>query len=398
MEDALTEKLDELGLSDFRPRLLAMGVQSRTDITFLRDADLKEAGFNLVQIRKLQHISADGQGKLPKDRIPWKEAKSASMASIHEDEDDKDGDEEEEEEEQGSISRSMSNSTANWARVSEDGKYIEVAPMDRVSTATRRRTSTFWSSQLMGRPMRLIFVRHGESEANVDRTITSRVPDHLLHLTENGRKQALEAGQRLRSLIGTESVKFIVSPYVRTRETLNGILRAWDDVSSIPVREEVRIREQEYGNFDDPDIGTLHKEKRKFGAFYYRFPAGESAADCYDRASLFLESMYRSWIDNSSQNQVVVCHGMMILVTLMRLLRLPIEEFDRLDSLKNCEFVVLERTQEDAKYSIAFTWSPGSPQDERGLRRKEKPDRPPLEIWDGNPDVPLLSHTSTQSD
>ena len=59
----------------------------------------------------------------------------------------------------------------------------------------------------------------------------------------------------------------------------------------------------------------LHQEKRVFGPFYYRFPDGESQADCYDRASLFLESMYRSWEENTGyDNCVVVGHGAMILV------------------------------------------------------------------------------------
>mmetsp|Transcript_101569 Transcript_101569/g.316750 ORF Transcript_101569/g.316750 Transcript_101569/m.316750 type:complete len:108 (+) Transcript_101569:913-1236(+) len=107
--------------------------------------------------------------------------------------------------------------------------------------------------------------------------------------------------------------------------------------------------------------------------------------------------MYRSWNDNRSECQVVVCHGMMILVTLMRLMRLPIEEFDNLDSLKNCEFVVLERPEEDAKYSIAFTWSPGEPQDPRGLRRKPKADRPPIPVWDGDPDAPSLANKPVRS-
>ncbi len=76
----------------------------------------------------------------------------------------------------------------------------------------------------------------------------------------------------------------------------------------------------------------LHQEKRVFGPFYYRFPDGESQADCYDRASLFLESMYRSWEENTGyDNCVVVGHGTMILVTLMRLFRISIKEFEEFD-------------------------------------------------------------------
>lgn len=399
MEEALAAALEDLGMVDCGERLTQMGVVKRSDISYLKDEDLKEAGFTLVQTRKLQRAAADGdEEKSPETKD---KRKQGSLAKVREDEEERMGSSEEEEgEESQGVPHSLS--VSNWSRVSSDGMYIEAQHVDRgtrPTSASKRRSSEFWTQQLKGRPMRLIFVRHGESEANVDRTITTTVPDHMLHLTESGRQQALDAGTRLKGLVGDQSVKFTVSPYVRTRETLNGILQAWKGCPhKIPIREDVRIREQEYGNFDDPDIHSLHREKRKFGAFYYRFPAGESPADCFDRASLFLESMYRSWNDNHSENQVVVCHGMMILVTLMRLLRLSIEEFDNLDSLRNCEFVVLERPVDDAKYSIAFTWAAGQPRDYRGLRRKPKSDRPPLDIWDGSPDAPLLTNKPTSRD
>merc|ERR1712228_709568 len=109
--------------------------------------------------------------------------------------------------------------------------------------------------------------------------------------------------------------------------------------------------------------------KRDFGQFYYRFPGGESPADCYDRASMFFQSMYRSWEDNVDDNHVVVGHGMMILVSLMRLFQFNIDEFDSFESLRNCEFVVLERPKDDAKYNISFTWASGEAKRYDGLRR-----------------------------
>lgn len=287
---------------------------------------------------------------------------------------------------------------SSWSRVADTGDYLTVSPINREITARRRSKSTWWNAQTNGRPLRVVFVRHGESEGNVNRNITVKVPDHMLHLTAKGRTQALDAGVRLKSLVEEESIRFTVSPYVRALETVNGILRAWGERAvDIPVREDVRIREQEYGNFDSPFLSEFHKEKRKFGVLYYRFPEGESIADCYDRASLFCESLYRSWGDNTFRNHVIVGHGTMILVTLMRLLRLPISEFENLDSLKNCEFVALERPPDDGKYHISFTWASGEDQDQRGLRRKVKPGHHEIEIWDGNPDAPLLESTPVQT-
>merc|ERR1712232_1043550 len=163
------------------------------------------------------------------------------------------------------------------------------------------------------------------------------------------------------------------------------------DIHPAKVKEDVRIREQEYGNFDGPNIKSCHKLKQEFGPFYYRFPEGESPADCYVRASQFIESTYRSWEDNEQDNHVIVCHGLMILVILMRLLQTPIEEFDSFDNLKNCELIVLERPEEDPKYSIAYTWAAGEERCPDGLRKKDS-HRPSPAIWDGNPKAPILTN------
>merc|ERR1712110_1308522 len=120
------------------------------------------------------------------------------------------------------------------------------------------------------------------------------------------------------------------------------------------MKEDVRIREQEYGNFDAPDIKAFHKLKKEFGPFYYRFPEGESPADCFVRASEWMESMYRSWEDNENENHVIVCHGLMIIVILMRLDRIPVAEFDSFEGLDNCEIIVLERSEDDPKYTISY--------------------------------------------
>jgi len=242
----------------------------------------------------------------------------------------------------------------------------------------------------MGRPLRLVFIRHGESEGNVNRAITKVVPDHLLHLTANGREQASDAGRRLKSIIGDELTRYVVSPYIRTRETMHGIAHSFEKgVEGMVIREDVQIREQEHGNLDSEHMGELHKDAFTFGMFYFRFPDGESPADCYDRASLFLESQYRNWEYNRAPNEVIVCHGMMILVIIMRLMRIPIEEFCDLELLTCSEFVVLERKPNDPKFSYAFTWQHGQEKRLGGPRRKEKP-LPPVPIWDGSPDGKLL--------
>ena len=41
-------------------------------------------------------------------------------------------------------------------------------------------------------------------------------------------------------------------------------------------REDPRLREQEWGNFQNPtEMEEIKKQRRQTGAFYYRFPTGE---------------------------------------------------------------------------------------------------------------------------
>lgn len=53
------------------------------------------------------------------------------------------------------------------------------------------------------------------------------VPDNQIGLTEAGKDQSAVLGQRLKSLLGNESVKFFVSPFRRTRETYEGLAKSF---------------------------------------------------------------------------------------------------------------------------------------------------------------------------
>jgi len=402
MDSELVAVLEALRLgSSMQQKLVDLGIKSKTDLSYINHDDLQKVGFNLVQQRKVMSLcdaawGAQRKGAEEDDRelgdnnnAPGPVVNTLSMMYDIQCDPTSDKDDNGYESD-GLNSTPCQRLRKDSAIATNDGMYLQV-PRREISTS-KRKTSLFWNTQLQGRPMRLIFIRHGESEANVNRLLTQVVPDHALHLTAEGRRQAIDAGVRLRSIVNDESVKFIVSPYVRTRETLNGILHAWDqsEWQSGWVREDVRIREQEYGNYDSPEIKKLHSLKKDFGPFYYRFPEGESIADCYDRASLFVESLYRTWNDNLANNHVIVGHGMMILVTLSRLLRVPSDEFVDLDRLTNCEFIVLERPIDDAKFHISYTWCEGKPKDPKGLRRN--PDAPPkMAIWNGDPEEPLLT-------
>ncbi|XP_024358718.1 phosphoglycerate mutase-like protein AT74H [Physcomitrium patens] len=220
------------------------------------------------------------------------------------------------------------------------------------------------------RPRRIILVRHGESEGNVDSKKYCDIADPKIRLTEAGANQAKECGEKIRDMIKTQSeddewlVYFYVSPYTRTLCTLKEIGRAFesDKKHIVGVREEPRIREQDFGNFQETHkITAVKKERQRFGRFFYRFPEGESAADVFDRVTSFLESLWRdidmnrlhkpSSTKTLEVNLVIVSHGVTMRVFLMRWFKWTVEQFEKLNNPKNCEVRVME-LGEGEEYSL----------------------------------------------
>ncbi|GAA2457187.1 histidine phosphatase family protein [Streptomyces lavendulocolor] len=202
----------------------------------------------------------------------------------------------------------------------------------------------------MARPRRIVLVRHGESEGNADDTVYEREPDHALRLTDRGRRQAEETGERLRALFGDERVSVYISPYRRTHETYH-LLRL--DPAQVRVREEPRLREQDWGNWQDRNDVRLQKAYRDaYGHFFYRFAQGESGADVYDRVGAFLESLHRSFeAPDHPPNVLLVTHGLTMRLFCMRWFHWTVAEFESLTNPRNGETRMLV-LGEDGRYAL----------------------------------------------
>lgn len=146
----------------------------------------------------------------------------------------------------------------------------KLASKDDQSHHNRAARATY-NARIM--PNKVVMIRHGQSEGNVDECLYSRKPDNSMQLTPLGWEQAIKAGKILKErVIATgEPVHFIVSPYVRTVETFHGMVSAWCDPSEfnhiksrekrlkawyghllglgLTWHEDPRIREQDFGNY-----------------------------------------------------------------------------------------------------------------------------------------------------
>lgn len=193
------------------------------------------------------------------------------------------------------------------------------------------------------KPKRIILVRHGESLGNAEPNHYETTPDYALDLTDKGQVQAQRAGELIKGVINNEAVRAYVSPWYRTRQTLDGISTVIGGQITRST-EDPRIREQEWGHLRPlTELRRLVKERIEFSPFYYRMPDGESGADVYDRISTFLETMHRDFEKpDFPENALIVTHGMALRVFLMRWFHWTVEYFERIRNPHNAEVIIME--------------------------------------------------------
>ncbi|KAI3402883.2 hypothetical protein KGF56_004344 [Candida oxycetoniae] len=158
---------------------------------------------------------------------------------------------------------------------------------------------------------------------------------------------------------------FYTSPYLRTRQTCENIISRIKGIPNVDfnVREEPRMREQDFGNFQQSaqEMEKIWEERADYGHFFYRIPHGESAADVYDRVASFNESLYRQFKNDDFPNiLVLVSHGIWSRVFLMKWFKWTYEEFETLKNIPHCQFLIMKRNRESLRYELKTklqTWS-----------------------------------------
>ena len=185
--------------------------------------------------------------------------------------------------------------------------------------------------------MTIKLVRHGQSLANTREALPHLSGDAGIGLTELGKQQAIAVGETL----GQDYLKDAViytSPYERARATTKLLLQGAGLENTAKIYEDPRLREAERGYIEEGDQFALRKIH---GWFYYRHTGGQSAADCYDRTSAFLESMMRDAQRRRAQRYLIVAHGMTIRCFVMRFLHLKVEQFVSMADPGNCDIVTI---------------------------------------------------------
>lgn len=172
-------------------------------------------------------------------------------------------------------------------------------------------------------PLKVLLVRHGQSQTNVDPRLHSTIPDPDVELTNEGREQAARAGAFLRDWLSRNHrgpFRLYRSDYKRAIQTSDIIAQLISVDAGMSIREDDRIRELEFGYSDTIPDANSEETLRHYNAykdlwdgeakFYRRRLGGESPADVGDRLRHFIGAMYRDQEKYGINTFVVVNHGL----------------------------------------------------------------------------------------
>lgn len=189
--------------------------------------------------------------------------------------------------------------------------------------------------------MRIIAVRHGQSEANLAYQQSIGVPliyergDDEVTVTPLGARQAAAIGTFLAALPPDEAPEVVwCSPYLRARDTWAKALHSWG-AKPLPVTIDERLRDREWGElapYNDEGIALHHPHEaaRRLaeGEYGYRPPGGESFGDVAVR----LRDVLADLRSLSSRRVLIVAHDSVVLILRHVIERTPDAELAAIDA------------------------------------------------------------------
>lgn len=233
----------------------------------------------------------------------------------------------------------------------------------------------------MSDKMRILLVRHGESEGNVDARAYLEKGDSGVGLTEKGWHQAINTGKFLsghyRETAPTDWPMIHVSTHKRTLETLSGILHGMNGT----FKDEPKIYPQSFLvekffgaasalHFPDENIpkdfqdNMLRLSQKVYGNDSYtaKHLFGESTKDTRIVAKLFMDGTLRRDMAQGKNDFLIVCHGAVIQAIIMNTLHARPEDKDKIGNPGNGDIIEIS----------------GAPKNLRVIK-----------IWDGENAVPV---------
>ena len=193
----------------------------------------------------------------------------------------------------------------------------------------------------------LYFVRHAESEGNINKLIYSEKRDCDVELSENGKVQATTILDQVGKVYqrnwydnkaGIETYKCGIwySPYVRAIQTKDIVKNSLKKEESFSFEYmNVLLREREWGDLQE--LSNKNALTDYFFNFYHRPKDGESFADVYQRVVTFHQLLLNTTGIYNIDDNIIIAHGELLKVYMMFLLNWSIDEFDKYKTPRNAQ-------------------------------------------------------------
>jgi 2,3-bisphosphoglycerate-dependent phosphoglycerate mutase len=171
---------------------------------------------------------------------------------------------------------------------------------------------------------RLVLLRHGESQWNLENRFTGWVD---VPLSPKGIEEAKQAGEKLCGFTFDRAFTSVLS---RANETLRIVLETTGQ-PTIPIEKDKALNERMYG-----DLQGLNKAEtaKKYGdaqvkiwrrSYDVKPPGGESLKDTAERALPYYEKMIRPYL-LKGETVIIAAHGNSLRALVMELDQLSKEE------------------------------------------------------------------------
>lgn len=171
---------------------------------------------------------------------------------------------------------------------------------------------------------RLVLLRHGESQWNLENRFTGWVD---VPLSPKGIEEAKQAGEKLRGLTFDRAFTSVLT---RANETLRLVLEAIGQ-TTIPIEKDKALNERMYG-----DLQGLNKAEtaKKYGdaqvkiwrrSYDVKPPGGESLKDTAERTLPYYEKMIKPHL-LKGETIIIAAHGNSLRALVMELDQLSKEE------------------------------------------------------------------------
>lgn len=186
--------------------------------------------------------------------------------------------------------------------------------------------------------MKIYFIRHGETDWNVNNKIQG---SNDIELNENGISQAIALGEKFKTL-GYPIHKIYTSPQKRAKKTAKLLSKA----INVDIEVAHGLEEMNLGRWEGLTWNEVKEVESEFYKTWYlnrntyKTPEGESYEEVLLRSLAAIQSILR----NESKDIAIVSHGAVIKCLLCHVNNVPFDQMDQFQT-GNTSISIIEAAQ-----------------------------------------------------